>query len=359
MSNQAKALVILSPGFPKDEADTTCVTAQQIFVKALKEINPGLHIIVLAFQYPFQSAQYQWHGVNVMAFGGKNRGGLLRLYNWMRVWLTLRKLKKQYQLIGLLSFWLGECAFIANNFAKRKGLKHFCWLLGQDARPKNKYFRRTKPDAGSLIALSDFVAEEFSKNYGVVPKYTIPPGIDPGLFKPFSKGKRDIDVLGAGSLIPLKQYELFISFINMLHRYVPNINAVICGDGPELERLQSLIKDLGLENNVLLMGEMPHSAVLALMQRSKLFLHTSAYEGFGVVCLEALYAGAQVVSTVQPMKTRTKNWHIVHRQLDMAHKLKELLEDRHIKYTPVLPYAVNDSARAITKLFGYNDDAIS
>ena len=359
MSNRAKALVILSPGFPKDEADTTCITAQQIFVKALKEVNPSLHIIALAFQYPFRSARYQWHGVDVMAFGGKNRGGFFRIYNWMRVWLTLRKLNKQYQLIGLLSFWLGECAFIANKFAKRNRLKHFCWLLGQDARPKNKYFKWTKPNAGSLVALSDFIADEFSKNYDIIPRHTIPPGIDPGLFKPLSNAKRDIDILGVGSLIPLKQYELFVSYINMLHRYFPGIKAIICGDGPELERLQSLIKDLGLERNVELTGEIPHRSVLAMMQRSKILLHTSSDEGFGVVCLEALYAGAQVVTTVQPMKARIENWHIVHRQLDMAHKLKELLESPRMKHKPVWPYTINDSARLMTKLFDYKEDSIS
>jgi glycosyltransferase involved in cell wall biosynthesis len=359
MNKGDKALVILSPGFPKDEADTTCVTAQQIFVKALKETNPQLHIFVLAFQYPFKQARYQWHDVDVIAFGGKNRGGIFRLFTWLRAGLTLRKLNKQYQLIGLLSFWLGECAFIANSFAKRHGLKHFCWVLGQDAKPQNKYFKWVKPDAGSLIALSDFIAAELSKNYHVKPLHIIPPGIDTVLFKPSSAARRDIDILGAGSLIPLKQYELFVSFINLLRRYFPDIKAVICGNGPELKSLQSMVKDLGLENNVEFTGEIPHKSVLALMQRSKVFLHTSAYEGFGVVCLEALYAGAHVVSIVQPMNTRIENWHIIYRQVDMAHKLKEILGNPSIKYKAVLPYTICGTARSVIKLYDYKEEAIS
>ncbi len=67
-----KTLIILTPGFPKNEEDTTCVPPQQIFVKALKEAAPGLNIIVLTFQYPFYSKEYLWNGINVISFGNKN-----------------------------------------------------------------------------------------------------------------------------------------------------------------------------------------------------------------------------------------------------------------------------------------------
>ncbi|HTE00443.1 MAG TPA: glycosyltransferase [Mucilaginibacter sp.] len=357
--SKAKALVILSPGFPANEADSTCLPLQQILVKTLKEMNPGLNIIVLAFQYPFKSARYQFHGVDVIAFGGKSRGGIFRVLNWLRIWLTLRKLNKQYQLIGLLSFWLGECAFISNKFAKWNRLKHFCWILGQDAKPGNKYIKWTKPTANSLIALSDFLAAEFSKNYDIMPLHLIPPGIDTTLYKSSVVIERDIDILGAGSLIPLKQYDLFINIINLLRKYSPDIKAVICGQGPEGERLKAMIKVLDLEKNIELTGELPHSSVLELMQRSKVFLHTSAYEGFVVVCLEALYAGAQVVSMVRPMNAPIENWYIIQNQVDMAHKIKELLDDPAIDYKSVLPYAIQDTANAMMQLFDQSDSAIA
>src|SRR6201996_5324552 len=106
--SKTDTLVILSPGFPENEADSTCVPAQQVFVKNLKQNFPKLHIIVLAFEYPFAAAEYQWHDVTVLSFGGKNKGGIFRLFNWLRIWLRLRKLNKQYHIIGLLSFWMGD-----------------------------------------------------------------------------------------------------------------------------------------------------------------------------------------------------------------------------------------------------------
>jgi len=97
-------------------------------------------------------------------------------------------------------------------------------------------------------------------------------------------------------LIPLKQYHLFIEALSLLKVFFPDIKAVICGNGPEMERLQALASTLHLEKNLLFTGELPHNDVLALMQRSKVFLHPSNYEGFSTVLSEALYAGVHVVS---------------------------------------------------------------
>lgn len=358
MSERDKTLVILSPGFPKDEADSTCIPPQQVFVRNLKLQFPALNIIVLAFEYPFYSVHYQWNGATVISFGGKNRGGITRLSNWLRVWLTLRRLNKQHRLIGLLSFWMGDCAFIANSFAKRNNLKHFCWILGQDAKPRNKYFRWTKPDGKSLIALSDFIRKEIKNNYSVIPAHIIPVGVDPCLLGDVQV-KRDIDILGAGSLIPLKLFSLLINMVSTLHIYFPDIRAVICGDGPERELLSRLIKDYQLEKNIELTGELPHASVLDLMQRSKVFAHPSSYEGLGMVCLEALHAGAQVVSFVRPMDQAIKNWHFARTHDEMVNMLKAILEDPFCNHSSMTPYVIRDTCIAMMRLFDYNDAAIS
>jgi len=358
MSERDKTLVILSPGFPKDETDSTCIPPQQVFVRNLKLQFPTLNIVVLAFEYPFHSAHYLWNGVTVISFGGKNSGGITRLSNWLRVWLTLRRLKKQYQLLGLLSFWMGDCAFIANAFAKKNNLKHFCWILGQDAKPGNKYFRWTKPDGKSLIALSDFISKEVKNNYSVTPAHVIPVGVDPCLFSDVPV-KRDIDILGAGSLIPLKLFSLLINMVSTLHIYFPDIRAVICGDGPERELLSMLIKDYQLEKNIELTGELPHASVLDLMQRTKVFAHPSSYEGLGMVCLEALHAGAQVVSFVRPMDQAIRNWHFAGTHDEMVNMLKAILEDPFCNHSKVSPYLIKDTCIAMMRLFDYNDSAIS
>jgi glycosyltransferase involved in cell wall biosynthesis len=307
-------------------------------------------VIVLAFEYPFFSSQYQWNGVTVTSFGGQSRGRLVRLRNWVRAWLILKRLNKEYQIVGLLSFWMSDCAFVANAFAKKNNLKHFCWILGQDAKPGNKYFGRIKPDGNLLIALSDFISKQIDKNYSVKPARVIPVGVDPALFDA-QVAERDIDVLAAGSLIPLKQFSILINIVSILNIYFPGIKVVICGDGPERESLNAMVKEHRLENNVQFTGELPHQSVLELMQRTKIFVHPSAYEGFGVVCLEALHAGAQVVSFVRPMDTQIKNWHFTNTEDGMLNVIKELLDDPATRYHSVTPYLISDTCKAIMELF--------
>jgi len=350
MQNKPETLVILSPGFPANEADTTCMPPQQTFVKALKEVCPGLNIVVLTFQYPFIAAEYEWHGVRVIAIGGKEKSRLLRVVTWTKAWAILRKLKRQYQLIGLLSFWLGECALIGTYFAKRHGLNHYSWLLGQDAKKGNKYFKWIRPRGDSLIALSDFITREVKKNYGISPLQVIPVGIDTSLFTATSL-KRDIDILGAGSLIPLKQYDVFIEAISSLKEVFPGIKAVICGNGPELEKLKAMAKSRDLEKHLLFAGELPHEKVLGLMQRSKIFLHTSNYEGFGAVLSEALYAGAHVVSFCKPMAKDFRHHHVVRTMDEMTIEISAILRNHTRGHDPVLMYPVQQVAKDMVSLF--------
>jgi len=348
---ERKTLVILSPGFPENEGDSTCIPVQQVFVRALKQAYPKLNIIIVAFEYPFKRSSYIWNNVPVIALGGKNRSRIYRWANWVRVWQTLTKLNKQHQIIGLLSLWFDECAFIGHNFARQHRLKHFSWMLGQDARPGNRYFKWIKPDGASLIALSDFVAQQVFNNYGVLPGNTITLGVDTSLFEPGDHHERDIDILGAGSLIPLKRYDIFIEVIKFIKEFIPGVKAVVCGKGPEKENLQTLIKQNKLENNITLRDEVPHNEVLSLMQRAKVFLHTSSYEGFAAVFLEALYAGAQVVSFVKPMNVEIDHYHKVNDMVEMCHKLLDIFDEPDPDHEPVLAYPIQNVASSIMQLY--------
>ncbi|WP_183575116.1 glycosyltransferase [Mucilaginibacter sp. X5P1] len=348
--NTPETLVILTPGFPADEDDSTCIPPQQLFVKALKKQRPELNIIIISFQYPFEARQYLWHGTEVIAFGGRSRGKLYRRALWLKVWRTLKQLNKGHKIIGLLSFWMGECAFIGNRFANKYRLKHYCWVLGQDARAGNRFVRLIDPKGEQLIALSDQLAREIEANYDIVPQHTIPPGIDTSTFGA-SAIERDIDLLGTGSLIPLKQYDLFIDVVKELTLQFPNIRAVICGRGPEMERLKHQIIRLKLENNVKLTGGLPHGEVLAMMQQAKVFLHTSAYEGFGMVLSEALYAGAQVVSLVKPMDVMPEEFHQSKSEDELVGLVTEQLNKEHLTHEPVLFNSIESIADRVAELF--------
>lgn len=343
-------LVILSPGFPAIEADTTCLPAQQQFVQNIQESFPGLTIIVLAFHYPYLNSTYTWKNVHVVSFNGRNKGKFQRLVLWSKVWRKLAAINRSHRIIGLFSFWCTECALVGKHFAQRKKLKHLTWILGQDAKAGNKYVKFIRPQSNELVAMSDFLADTFEVNHGVRPQYVIHNGVDPRLYPPLT-ANRNIDVLGVGSLIKLKQYDLFIELMAQVKTTYPNIRAMICGKGPEEKNLLQLIHQHQLEQNISLAGELQHPEVLQLMQQSTIFLHTSYYEGFSTVCLEALYAGAHVISFCNPVPAPFPHWHIVNDEEEMLEKLLQLLGSSELQHDRIMAYSMKDSVGKVMQLF--------
>jgi glycosyltransferase involved in cell wall biosynthesis len=347
MHPEKRTLVILTPGFPSSEADSTCLPMQQSFVKALKENDPNLQIIVLSFQYPYSIQTYTWFGITVMSFNGQNKGGIARLLLRRKISTVLKGINRRHKIAGMLSFWYNECALVGKKFADKNNLKHYCWILGQDARKGNKY-KGLK--AEELIALSDFLQAEFEKNYGIKPAFVIPPGIDSKQFISPIKEK-DIDLLAAGSLIPLKQFEIFVKVVAGLKQQLPGIKAMLIGNGPEKDKLKTLIEKYELQSNIALAGELQYVDVLQCMQRSKVFLHPSSYEGFSGVCQEALAAGAHVISFCKPMKQDIEHWHIVQNKVEMKILALKILETPDIGFEKTTPFDINDTAKKMMELF--------
>jgi hypothetical protein len=163
------ALFILTPGFAASETDTTCIPSLQQFCLSLKNVAPDLTIIIFAFQYPFNPGSYQWNGINVISFGGKNNKGLSRIMLWLKVATRFMALRKTYNIIGIFSIWLTECALVGKILARWYGLKHYTWIVGQDARPANKYVKLVRPTPETLVAFSKFISAQMETNFGLSP----------------------------------------------------------------------------------------------------------------------------------------------------------------------------------------------
>ena len=346
------SFVFLTPGFPKNEQDTSCLPFIQLFIKRFSEQNAYLKIFVITFQYPFNRTEYQWHNITVKALGGKNKGNFFRLLTWYRAWITFKKIKNSsFKIRGILSFWLGECALIGHHFSKRYNILHKCWLQGQDAKKGNHYFK--KINTNNAIAISDFIADEVFRNYSIRIPEIIPAGIETKLFASKETEIRNIDILAAGSLIPLKRFDIFIDIVEEIKKVLPQIKCMLCGDGPEIEKLKLLIAEKKVDANVIVTGNISYEKMLTIMQNTKVFLHTSFFEGFSGVCAEALYAGAKVISFVKPMHCDFINWKIANTKEEMAKLVLQVLQatSTSITYTSSLTYSLGDCVDRINQLF--------
>ena len=72
---------------------------------------------------------------------------------------------------------------------------------------------------------------------------------------------------------------------------------VIVGEGPRRSRLQNQIRDSGLNENVRLIGTVPHDELSSWYNAADVFCLASSLEGCPNVVLEAMACGRPVVAT--------------------------------------------------------------
>lgn len=73
--------------------------------------------------------------------------------------------------------------------------------------------------------------------------------------------------------------------------------AVVGREGWLFEKVHARIEELGLRDNVRLLGGVPDSALVGLYQGARAFAMPSLYEGFGLPALEALACGVPVLAS--------------------------------------------------------------
>jgi glycosyltransferase involved in cell wall biosynthesis len=350
MIKKPETLVIFTPAFPVNEADEIWLPWLQALVKALNRNFSSTKVIIFSFQAPHSVAVYTWHNNLVIPFNGMHKKRFARVVMWGNIVNKLGKIKNSHNVKGIFSMWCHECAYVAKKAAKLYRLKHFCWLLGGDAGISNPYIKKIQPLASELVAASDFLQNEFHRNHEVKPAHVIYHGIDTSLFDLMPTHK-DIDIIGVGNLHALKQYDLFVEIVAELKKSFPAIKVFLCGEGEERVRLEKMIAHLSLGENIKMTGMMQHTDVLKMMQRAKILLHPSSYEGFGTVCTEALYAGAYVVSFCKPLNTDVKNWHIAKTREEMLIIALSLLEKDKPEHNRILVQGINNTAIQVMKLF--------
>jgi len=109
-------------------------------------------------------------------------------------------------------------------------------------------------------------------------------------------------VLSVSRLSPEKDLPTLLAAFALLHDQRPDTRLLMAGDGPERGHLEALVAERGLAHAVALPGRVAQP--MAWMQRAAVFALASQFEGFGNVLVEALAAGAPVVSTDCPVGPR-------------------------------------------------------
>ncbi|NYT11115.1 MAG: glycosyltransferase family 4 protein [Methanomassiliicoccales archaeon] len=175
---------------------------------------------------------------------------------------------------------------IAERIALRNLIKQNTLLIAVDEGTKNYYL---------------------SKEPGLEEKIVvIPVGVDTDMFKPMNKKKareskgffnNDKIVLYIGRLEKEKDIGFLLQAFNIVLKKEKNAKLVIVGEGREKEKLKGVSSELGIEKNVVFMGNIPHSKIPEIMNSSDVLVLCSKYEGSPTIVKEAISCGIPVVST--------------------------------------------------------------
>ena len=168
------------------------------------------------------------------------------------------------------------------------------------------------PWAASVVAVSRGAADDLARTTGlardrleviynpvITPAVMAVAGQDPD--HPWLAPGQPPVIMGVGRLTPQKDFPTLLRAFAAVRRRQP-ARLIILGEGDERPRLEALADELGVRSDLDLPGF--RNDAMALMARSALFVLSSAWEGLPTVLIEALAAGARVVSTDCPSGPR-------------------------------------------------------
>lgn len=104
-------------------------------------------------------------------------------------------------------------------------------------------------------------------------------------------------IISIGRLVPWKGFRMLIKLMPQLLQVNQFTRLVIVGDGPETKTLQSMVRTLGLERKVFLVGRKKAEEVALYLAAADMFVLNTGYEGFSHQVLEAMQAGVPVITT--------------------------------------------------------------
>ena len=198
----------------------------------------------------------------------------------------------------LVSF-LTTSMFYASCASKELGIPLICSERNDPkmtVNPIYKIMRNISFKRASHIVFQGINAQKFYKK-SIIEKSSII--INPCDIKRIDGVKKTKTIISAGRLTKQKGFDLLIQSFKDVKNVYPDMKLKIYGNGPLKDDLLRKIKDLHLEESVIL-----HPFITAIyeeMASSTLFVSSSRYEGMPNVLCEAMLLGLPVVATNCPI----------------------------------------------------------
>lgn len=168
--------------------------------------------------------------------------------------------------------------------------------------------RQLYPSANKVVAVSEGAATDLSKIarlpleqikviYNPVVSRELLLSAEMPVEHPWFRAGQLPVILSVGRLVPAKDHDTLLRAFSLLVKRFES-RLMILGEGPGRTRLQSLASELGVENSFSLPGYVTNP--YAYMNKTAVFVLSSAWEALPTALIEAMACGIPVVSTNCP-----------------------------------------------------------
>ena len=159
----------------------------------------------------------------------------------------------------------------------------------------------TNSVTASSVFETMLIADTYKIDENKIKKIT--PGVDRKIFIPDLSVEKENIILSIGRIQEQKGQLQTIEFLNNFKKIQNDFKCYFVG-GPSgkhgneyLQELQQTIKDFNLDKHVEFLGDLPQTEIIELLKKAKLLIHTSKFETFGLVAIEANAMGVPVLTT--------------------------------------------------------------
>jgi len=154
-----------------------------------------------------------------------------------------------------------------------------------------------------IIAVSNDTKGVLTEKYQVDARKVkvIPNGVDVGRFHPTRDVvKRKNSLLFVGRLDRRKGIDYLVEAILYVKKEIPDAVLFIVGEGKLKHKLVEFIKSNNLTSNIIFLGSISDDELVEWYSKVQALVVPSLFEGFGIVCIEAMACGLPVIGTKVP-----------------------------------------------------------
>lgn len=208
------------------------------------------------------------------------------------------------------------------------------------------------PKANGIRVVSERIKKSLIAQYGsrIPEPSVIPIAVDANIPKPIALPAHQFkfSLLSVSRLEPEKRVEDILVALSIVRSQYSMIGLFIVGNGSERKKLEKIVQNLGLNENVIFLGERPDAR--SLMASAQAFVQASAYEGYGRTLVEAALAKVPIITTDTGIvgdifKNREHLLSVpVADPKAISQAIAEIIEDTILRQE--LPIAAQDAARA-------------